>query len=296
MIDWEEESDEEPLPIELPELTAALDAGIDSLVIFGLPITKILGEGRMTPNQILVENATANMFDGKASGNVEWNVPDPLQTSMLFEGKLDSLKAGAFFRDTGFLGPESTLHQYISGTFNSEVTYRTQLSPSIEPDISTTEAEGSFGMSKASIEGHPIQKKIAEFLKTPELEKLSLDEWDAEFTIRDTVMTLENFSITSGNLGIRLDGTLHMLNDEINYKATLLLPERFKNGIASVISNRAADAMQLEDGRLAVPVRIVGTTANPQVRPDTDTIDNIIQDYLRDGAGRILNRLFDGDN
>ncbi len=109
-------------------------------------------------------------------------------------------------------------------------------------------------------------------------------------------MTLENFSITSGNLGIQLDGTLHMLNDQIDYKATLLLPERFKSGISSVISNRAADAMQLEDGRLAVPVRITGTTENPQVRPDTDTIDKIIQDYLKEGAGRILDRLFDGEN
>lgn len=294
MIAWDEEADEEPIPIELPELTAAVDAGIDSMVIFGLPITDILGESRLTPDQILIENAAANMFDGTASGNFEWNVPEPLQTSIYFEGNLDSLKAGSFFRDTGFLGPKSTLHQFIRGTFDTEITYRTQLSPAVEPDISTTEAEGTFGMSKASMEGHPIQKKIAEFLKTPELEKLTLDEWNASFSIGDTVMTLENLSITSGNLGIRLDGTLHMLNDKINYKATLLLPERFKSGIASVISNRAADAMQLEDGRLAVPVRITGTTANPQIRPDTDTIDNIIQDYLKDGAGRILNRLFDG--
>jgi len=296
MIDWNEESDSEPIPIELPELTASVDAGIDSLVIFGLPITEILGEGRLSSQNLLIENATANMFDGRASGNLEWNVPEPLQTSMLFNGKLDSLRAGAFFRDTGFLGPKSTLHQYITGTFNSEISYQTQLTPAVEPDISTTVAEGTFGMSRASIEGHPIQKKLAEFLKTPELEKLTLDEWNASFSIQDTLMTLENFSITSGNLGLRLDGSLHMLNDQINYKATLLLPERFKTGIASIISSRAANAIQLEDGRLAVPVRITGTTANPQVRPDTDTIDNIIQDYLRDGAGRILNRLFDGEN
>lgn len=294
MIDWDQESDSDPIPIELPEMTAAVHAGIDSIVIFGLPITDIAGEGRMNPDQLLVENAAAQLFDGLARGKLEWNVPEPLGTSMLFEGQLDSLRAGAFFRDTGFLGPESTLHQYITGTFSSEVTYRTELTPAVEPDISTTVAEGTFGMSRASIEGHPIQKKIAEFLKTPELEKLTLDEWNATFSIQDTVMTLENLSITSGNLGLRLDGSLHMLSDQINYKATLLLPERFKAGIASVISNRAADAMQLEDGRLAVPVRITGTTANPQIRPDTDTIDSIIQDYLRDGAGRILNRLFDG--
>jgi len=75
----------------------------------------------------------------------------------------------------------------------------------------------------------------------------------------------------------------------------LLLPERFKRGIASVISNRAADALQLEDGRMAVPIRITGTSASPQIRPDTETIERIIRDYIRDGASNALRRLFGGN-
>lgn len=293
MIDWEEES-EEPLPIELPDLSASVDATINRLIIFGIPITEISGNGRITPTLISVEQAEATMFGGKAVGKMDWNVPAPLETNLTFNGRLDSLQAETFFRDTGFLGPKSTLHNYVTGSFSSQINYSTELTPLVEPDVTTTVAEGTFGMTKARMQGHPIQKKIAEFINAPELEQLTLDKWNANISIRDTVMTLKNFSITSGNLGIQLDGTLHMISDRINYKATLLLPERFKKGIASVISTRAADALQLEDGRLAVPVRITGTTENPQIRPDTDTIDGIIRDYIRDGAGNLINRLFGG--
>ncbi len=291
MIDWDDETDD-PLPIELPNLTANVDAAIDRLVIFGIPVTEIKGNGRITPTLIRVDQAEAKLFEGTATGRMDWNVPDPLQTNLLFNGILEGVRAEAFFRDTGFLGPQSTLHNYLTGDFNTEIRYFTELTPEIDPDITTTDASGTFGMSRAQMSGHPIQKRVAEFLNTPELEALTLDAWNADFSIKDTVMTIQNFSITSGNLGMQLDGTLHMISDRINYRATLLLPERFKRGIASVISNRAADALQLDDGRLAVPIRITGTTANPQIRPDNETIERIVRDYIEDGARDLLRRLF----
>ena len=291
MIDWEEES-VEPFPIDLPNLTAGADARIDRLRILGLDITEITGRGRLTPEQIQIEDATAKLFDGIAMGRMDWNVPDPLRTNIRFQGQLQALRADTFFRDTGFLGPQSTLHQYITGEFNSEITYASQLQPNLEVDINTADASGTFGMTRARLEGHPIQSRIAEFLNASELERLTLDEWNAGFSISDTVMTIRDFNITSGNLGIQLDGTLHMVNDRINYRATLLLPERFKQGIASVISTRAADALQLEDGRMAVPIRITGTTSNPQIHPDSETIEQIVRDALPDGARDVLRRLF----
>ncbi|MDX1641834.1 MAG: AsmA-like C-terminal region-containing protein [Balneolaceae bacterium] len=294
MIDWEEETDEDPIPVELPDMVASVRAEINRLKIFDITVNNIAGNGRMTPTKIGVSNATAQLFDGEAKGNFEWNITEPLQTSISFSGVLDSLKAQTFFRETGFLGPESTIHQYLTGAFSADVEYYAQLQPNLSPDITTADAEGTFGMTKVRLSGHPIQQKIAEYLKTPELSTLTLDRWNANFTIEDTVMTLENLTLTSGNLGLELNGTLHLLNDQINYKANLLLPERFKKGIASIISTRAANALQMEDGRIAVPVRITGTTANPKIGPDTATIDQIVRDYIEKGAKDVLKNLLDG--
>jgi hypothetical protein len=294
MIDWEEETDEDPIPIELPELTASVRAEIGELRIFGLSITNLSGNGQMTPGEIGVSNATAQLFDGEATGDMLWTISEPLNTNISFSGNLDSLQAKSFFRDTGFLGPQSTIHQYITGTFSADIDYSAQLQPNLSPDVSTADATGTFGMSKVRLAGHPIQAKIAEFLKTPELATLTLDRWNANFLMEGEIMTLENLTLTSGNLGLELNGTLNMLTDKIDYKATLLLPERFKKGIATVISGRAADALQLEDGRLAVPIEITGTTASPKIGPDTAKVDQIVRDYIRDGASNILKNLLDG--
>jgi len=295
MIDWDEETDpNETFPIELPSITSNVSAEISRLLIFGIPITNITGTGRTTPDQIIMDQANATLFDGTATGRMVWSVPNPLRTSISFTGSLDSLVAESFFRDTGFLGEDSRFHNHVTGEFSTDIDYSTDLDQTLAPDVTTTEADGSFGMTRARLRGHPIQERIADFLKVDELRSLALDEWTATYTISDAVLTFQDFRLTSENIGVELEGTQHMVTDEINYKATLLLPARFKSGIASVISNRAADALQREDGTMTVPIMITGTSANPQVRPDSELIQEIIRDALRDGAGNVLKKLFDG--
>jgi len=295
MIDWDEETDpNEPIPINMPSITSNVTAQIDELIFFGISITDITGSGRTTPDQILLDEADATLFDGSASGRMEWNIPGPDRSDISFVGNLDGLTAESFFRDTGFLGADSRFHQHVSGEFSTDISYFTELDETVTPDMTTTRADGSFGMTRARLRGHPIQERVADLFNISEFRNLALDEWTATFTIQDTVLTFENFRLTSENIGLELEGTQHMVTDRINYKATMLLPSRFKRGIASVISDRAADALQREDGTLAVPILITGTSANPQVRPDSSVIEEIIRDAVRDGGRDVLRRLFGG--
>lgn len=291
MIDWDEETEDEPTPIELPDMTASVEARIDTLLMLGLNITEISGRGELTPGQILLEEARASLFEGTATGQMTWQVPEPLRTNIRFEGGLADLEASAFFRDMQFLG-ESNFHEYVSGAFSAEVDYYSELDGTFTPDPETIEANGNFGMSRARIQNHPLQERLSVWLQASQLNSLALDEWTATFTIQNAVMTLRDFTLTSDDIGIELEGTQHLVTDAIDFKATLYLPEQFKRGIARVISDRAANALQMEDGRMAVPVLITGTMENPQVRPDTGIVEQMIRDFLRDEAGGVIRRLF----
>ena len=295
MIDWNEETDPNAtIPIELPTLNAQVTAEISQLRVMGILIEKVSGKGAMNPVKIQLSDAKATLFDGTASGDLVWDVPQPTQTKFNFEGSLNGISAPSFFRETSFLG-ESNIHRYLEGALNADISYSSALEPTLSPRVSTIKSEGTFGVENARIKGHPVQMEIARLLKVKELENMALDDWTSRFTIQNQILTLTNLNLTSKDIGLEINGTQHLVNDKIDYKASIALPGRFKKGIGNVLSQQAANALEQEDGTLAIPLVITGTSENPKVRPDEEAIKQIVEDYLKEKGSNLIKNLFDGN-
>jgi len=292
MIDWDSEVEEEPILIELPQMTGRVEARIDSLIIFESVITNIRGQGSLGPDRMVIDSATAEMFDGTATGRMVWNVPRPDRTNIRFVGGLNEVQVQAFFREFPIFGQNSRFEQYLSGTFSADVDYLTELDEYIDPDITTTEASGTFGMSRARLRGHPAQEQLARWLGADELRSMALDEWNARFRIQDSVLELQDFRLTSEGIGIELDGTQNLVTDEIDFTAQFSLPSRFRSGLSSVLSSQVVDALSREDGIIVVPVRITGTMENPRFTPRQTVIEDLLRDTIRDTGRDLLRGLF----
>lgn len=296
LIDWEDTTATEPIPIHLPHLTSSVTAEISKLVVTGVTMNNLQAEARTTPNQIELEKATVELFDGDASGTFKWEVPQPDHTMITFAGSLDSLQAESFFREYQILGEKSKFHEYISGTFTANVDYYSELDVYLEPILETTTMEGDFGMTKSRLQGHPLQNKIADFLNTKEFRNIALDEWKSTYTLDNSILTIKDLRLTSGDIGAELQGTQHLTKGNIDYQMKLFLPERFKSAIASVITKQATEALTQDNGTIMVPLRITGTHENPKVAPDKEVIAPIIKKYLKNKAGKVLEDIFNGNN
>ncbi|MDR9417165.1 MAG: AsmA-like C-terminal region-containing protein, partial [Gracilimonas sp.] len=253
------------------------------------------GKGSLTPTKIQLTGAKATIFDGSATGNLTWNVPKPTQTNIDFSGKLNGLKADSFFQETSFLGGDSNIHKYLEGALSAEVQYSSSLEPTLTPKVSTIQAQGAFGMTTSRLKDHPIQMEIAKLLKVDELKNVALDDWETTFAIEDELLRFNGLNLTSKDIGIEMQGTHHLVSDVIDYKATIALPGRFKKGIANVISENAANALQQENGTIAIPLIISGTSEKPKVRPDQDVIKKVVEDYLKDKGSDLIKGLFNGN-
>jgi hypothetical protein len=153
---------------------------------------------------------------------------------------------------------------------------------------------GDFGMTKARLKGHPLQEKLASLLKAKELRNIALDEWKSTYTLKNSIFNIKDLRLTSGNIGMELNGDQHLVKETIDYHTKLFLPGRYKNAIASVISKQAAEALTQENGTIMVPLRVTGTQQNPKIVPDKEVIGPIVKDYLKKKAGDVLKNLFDG--
>jgi len=294
LINWEDTTAAEPIPIHLPDLNSSVTAEISKMIVTDVPMQNLQAQASISPTQITLEKATVELFDGEASGSFTWEVPEPDRTMITFSGSLDSLQAEAFFREYPILGKDSELHKYLSGAFTANVDYYSELDVYLQPVMKTSTMDGDFGMTKARLKGHPLQEKVASFVKGDELKNMALDEWKSTYTLKDNIFTIKDLRLTSGNIGAELNGTQHMIKGDINYQMRLFLPGRFKKAIASVITQQAANALTQENGTIMVPLRVRGTYEKPIVTPDEKAIAPIVKDYLKNKAGDVLKNLFDG--
>lgn len=293
IIDWSDTTEtEEPILIELPDLNSSVTAKVDRMLITGVNIRNLNAKAATTPEQIALTEASAELFEGTATGSLTWDIPQPDRTMLTFSGSLQGVRAERFFEEYKVLGKKSNFHEYISGAFSSDIEYYSELNQFLDPLIGTTEMDGNFGMTKSRLKNHPLQLRIASLLKAQELKSVSLDEWKSTFTVSDTVLTLKNLRLTSSDVGLELNGTQQLVSQKINYQMKLLMPPRFKKAIASVVTTQATEALTQENGTIMLPLRVTGTLNEPNVKPDEEVIKPIIQKYLKDKAGNALKKLF----
>ncbi len=285
--------DEEPVPfpIELPKLAMNMEIEIGELIFVGVPITNISGTLATTDREIRINNAVAQMFDGSASGNVIWEVPEPENTRITFNGSLEGVQMEEFFEQVKPAGLDD-LHQYFSGRFSADIEYVSDMDVFLDPVIPSIVSAGTFSMEQARMRNHPTQVRAADLLRTPEIRDLRLDDLNSSFTIGNSVMTLTDFNLTSREIGLELNGTQHLENEEIRYSAVVVLPGNLANNLTPVITQEGVNALKREDGKVPIPLRIRGTTESPSVGLDNDEIQSRIADYLRDQASdAVRNRL-----
>lgn len=294
LINWEDTTTA-PIPINLPDLNSDVTADISKMIVTGVTMTDLHAEATTTPKQIKMEKASVKLFDGKATGAFTWDVPQPDHTMISFKGSLDSLQASAFFAEYPILGERSKFHEYVSGAFSADVDYFTEMNVYLDPLIETSTMDGNFGMTKARLQGHPLQQKVADLLSTKEFRNIALDKWESTYSLKNSILTINNLRLTSGDIGMELNGTQHLVKGDIDYSMKLFLPGRFKKGIASVITKQAADALTQENGTIMLPLRVAGTHENPQVQPDKEVISPILKKYLKGKAGSLIKNLFGND-
>lgn len=293
-VDWDEENDE-PLIIELPNLISQLQANIDSLVVMGIPITKIAGQGETDPGFLRITSATAEMFGGKANGRFEWEIYQPDYTFIHFIGGLDDLRAEDFFSEFR-MGGEKNFANFITGGFSAQVDYKSGMGSNLSQDSPTIVANGSFGIARARLRNHPTQLAVARLLNMPEFNDLSMDTWTARFSINEGVMTLTDMNLTSRDAGLTINGTQHLVTNEVNYKLRVRLPEQYAQRLSGILNADAIEALKQSDGIILLPLVVTGTTESPRVGLDTDVVQSMITEYLRrrgtdqleDAARRLL--------
>ena len=282
----------EPIPMEIPNMTADIDIAADSIVYMGIGFYDASAFLNLTSNEINITEISTGLMEGLVSGELNWKIPDPLATNISFDGRVDSIASSKFFREFQVLGETNSIYDNLSGAMNAKISYHSDLNAYLEPELKTSVADGSFGMSGSVLENHPAQLALARFLKQDDLKRLKIDDWQADYAINDGILELRNMNIRSGNLEMQLDGQQNLLTGNLDYQATLLVPKRYAGNLSKIITKKGVDVLTQDDGRVMVPLKITGTSDNVSYQPDDEVIKKLLKDALKDKVKNTIGNIF----
>jgi hypothetical protein len=294
---------EDEVILALPNVNSRLTAIIDSMVVFASPVTNLNTTLESTPKRIIMRNGSFNLFGGSIRGAFTFDVLNPRASLLDFAGILQDIRIEAFFRDFPVFGKNTRIHEFVSGGINFDTNYKTALDSYLNPETATTQAEGSIGMTEVRFRNHPVQNKIADFLKIPELKDIGLNAWTTNYRIGQSLLNLQEMRITAREFTFELDGTENLTTQDISYRARIFLPQRYTNTIAGLLPREAVNALMRPDSSIVLPLLISGTYSNPQVALNQDAVKLLVDDYIKskvntleDEARQRLQNLFRRNN
>ncbi len=294
---------EDEIILVLPNVNSSLSANIDSMIVFASPVTNLITTLESTPKRIIMRNGSLNLFGGSIRGAFTFDVLNPRASLLDFAGRLQDIRIESFFRDFPVFGTGTQIHKYLSGGINFETSYKTALDSYLNPETATTQAEGSIGMTEVRFRNHPVQIKISDFLKIPELKDIGLNAWTTDFVIGQSLLNLQEMKITAREFTFELDGSENLTTQEISYQARIYLPSRYTNTISALLPKEAVAALVRPDSSIVLPMLVSGTYTNPQVSLNQDAVKVLVDEYvkrqvnsLEDEARQRLQNLFRKNN
>jgi len=292
-MDFEELPEPEPFDAWLPNMSGSLDVEIERMQFFAMEATDIRGTVEMTPNYIRSSDARLAMYGGTMNGRFQWDVFAVDHTGFTFAGNLVNMRVEQLFSDFD-LGGRSKLAEHVNANINASTDFYAEFDEFMEMDMMRLRAAGDFGMEEARISEHPTQVSLANLLGLSELRDLSLDQWTAIYDISDGIMTLEDFNLTSRDLGLNLSGTHNLIEDRLDYRAEVVMPRTWANRLGDLIPSQGIDALTRDDGMLILPVSILGSSESPRPGFDDSAVRDRIEESLRDRAEEEGREIIDG--
>lgn len=293
-LDYEDvPEDPEPFDAWLPNLTGEVDGEVERMQFFAMEATDITGDVELNPDYVQLHNGNLSIYDGTMDGGFQWDVFAVDHTGFAFTGDLEGVRVERLFEHFD-LGGRAQLPDHVRADFNATTDFYAEFDEYLEPDMMALRAEGDFGMEEARIVDHPVQVGLANLLGSDDLKDLALDQWTAIYDIEDGQMELEDFNLTSKDLGLNLSGNQDLIEDELDYRAEVVLPGEWTDRLGDRVPREGREALKRDDGKLVLPITIRGSSESPRIGFDESQIREKIEEYLRRRAEEEGRDIIDG--
>lgn len=261
-----EEDEEELGKIVIPtNIDFTLTSNLENIKFGNMDITNTAGNIKVKDGVLTLNKLSAGVLGGVTTMDAKYNsVPFDPQLNASFN------LAGATFADT-FKSIETVqriapIFSDIEGVYSLNMTFSATLYEEQNKTLKSIDANGTLMTNNLKLKSNEVLAKLGSLLKSNQLDNITAKDVNIQFTIKDGNVITRPFDVKFGDGGIlNLQGATS-LDQSIDYKGTVTLPQSMDNKILSKI-----------------PLVITGTFANPKISIDTKSVATDALDKLAGG-------------
>ncbi len=201
-----------------------------------------------------ITSLTTNTMGGEIGMRGAYNSKDtnnPAFDMMLDLNKIEFVKAFEKMETMQKLAP---LAKYISGFFNSTLTFKGALGEDMLPDLATLNASGFIETFNSSINDSDLLNGLGEKLKIDELKTVVLDNTKNWFEVVDGMVELKPKKFKVKDIDMSVTGK-HGYGKDMNYFVELKVPrEMLKQNVVTGLLDQGMSKIEAEAAKYGVKI------------------------------------------
>lgn len=273
--------------IDIPaNINFTLNSKIGQLNYDKLKITDIAGIIIIRNSKAILKNLGMNLLQGSMNMSGEYNTQDiknPMFDFNLNMKDIDIPSAYTAFNTVQKLAPVA---ENCKGRISTEIALTSNLDQHMMPVYSSMVGKGRLMSKSVELANSPTFVKIADVLKNDKFRKITMNDLDIKFEIKNGRVYVNPFDMKFGSTKMNVSGD-QGIDQTINYLIKTSIPRSEFGGAAgavlsSLTSNAVAKGLNIQQGEnIDIDLAVQGTFKKPEVKPVLSAGKGGVKDQIK---------------
>lgn len=248
----------------------ALDADMKHIVYGKTNITNLKGAITVKDGIVKMQNVSANALGGLAKVSGIYNTADnPSNPKVDLSLNITKASFAETFKSVESVQKFAPIFENILGNFSMDINLNTTMGNNISQMLGNLSADGLIQSNEVKVQNVEVLNELALALKSNSLKSITARDLNIPFSVKDGKINTKPFNIKIGEGGkLNLEG-ITGLDQTINYKGSVTLPQNMSNSFTNT-----------------VPFTISGTFGKPKIAVDTKSLLGNIAGQLLGGGNK----------
>lgn len=268
------------LPPAFYKLDGEVKATIAKLTFNRLEMTNAIGHVGIHKGLVTFNPLSIKTFGGTIALNGNVNLKNKNKPTFDLDTQLNNIAVDKALAYADNINKLLKMENSLKADIGLKAKAKGEMTKTFDLNIASLDSNGSFSLSKASIQNHPIQKAFSKYFNSDRFDKINLDHWTQTFSVEKGKININNLNFGTKDLSFKVNGW-QSLDGKNDFAIDANLPQALVSKIADKLPTPIASFVSSKK-QISLPFNISGETTSPTLGLNSAKLADESKDLVKD--------------